>query len=51
LDKEIVLKTLKDKTGKYGRYLGIVYLYENGDYVNINDWLIENGHAKKYRYI
>ena len=49
--KDILIRTIKDKTGKYGRYLGIIYFYENGDYLNINDWLVENGYAKKYRYI
>jgi micrococcal nuclease len=46
LDKNILLKTIKDKKGKYGRYLGILF-YEN---VNINDWLIENGHAVEMIY-
>lgn len=27
LNKEIYLQTAKDKTGKYGRYLGTVYVY------------------------
>ena len=42
----VMLKTLKDKKGKYGRYLGILYL----DGENINDWLIENGLAVKAEY-
>ena len=46
LDKEIYLKTIKDKKGKYGRYLGIVYLGEE----NINNWLIENNLAVKADY-
>ena len=46
LEKNIQLKTIKDKKGKYGRYLGIVYL--EGE--NINDWLIENNFAKKMEY-
>ena len=40
-DKKIYLKTIKDKKGKYGRYLGIIYLGDE----NINDWLVENGYA------
>ena len=43
LDKDIILETIKDKKGKYGRFLGIVH-YDN---ININDWLVENGLAKK----
>ena len=44
LDKDIILETIKDKTGKYGRLLGIVWL----DYVNINDKLVEENMAVKY---
>lgn len=45
LNKKILLKTIKDKKGKYGRYLGIIYY----DGVNINDWLVENRYAiEKY---
>ena len=46
LDKDIILETIKDKKGKYGRFLGIVH-YNN---ININDWLVENGLAKKANY-
>ena len=46
LDKEILLKTKKDKKGKYGRYLGVIYLGDE----NINDWLVESGLAKKAEY-
>ena len=46
LDKDIIIKTVKDKKGKYGRYLGIVY-YENK---NINDWLVENKYADRVNY-
>ena len=47
LDKTIVLKTIKDATEKYGRYLGII-LTDEGQ--NINDWLIENGYAEAREY-
>ena len=46
LGKEIYLKTIKDKKGKYGRYLGIVYI----DNENVNDWLIKNELAIKAEY-
>ena len=42
LGKEVIIKTMKDKTGKYGRYLGIVYL----DDININDELVANNLAE-----
>lgn len=46
LNKEIRLKTIKDKKGKYGRYIATVYL----DTENINDWLIETNLAVKAEY-
>lgn len=46
LGKEIRLKTIKDKKGKYGRYIATVYL----DSENINDWLVENNLAVKAEY-
>lgn len=45
LGKEIMVRTYKDGKGKYGRYLADVIL-SNG--VNLNNWLLENGHAEKY---
>lgn len=44
LGKKVKLKTIKDKTGKYGRYLATIF-YENK---NINKHLIEIGYAKEY---
>ena len=44
LHKRIVLKTIKDKEGKYGRLLGVIYY---GD-TNINDLLIKEGCAVEY---
>ena len=44
--KNVHLETIKDKKGKYGRYLGIIHL--NGE--NINDWLIENKLGVKADY-
>ena len=46
LNKNIVIETIKDKKGKYGRYLGIIY-YEGE---NINDWLVKNNLAKIANY-
>jgi len=44
LGKEVEISTRKDKQGKYGRYLATIIL----DEVNINKWLVDNGHAKVY---
>ena len=46
LGKTIVLNTIKDKKGKYGRYLGIIYLNDE----NINDWLVANNLAVEVDY-
>lgn len=47
LGKEITLQTIRDKTGKYGRYLGVL-IKEDG--TNINDWLVSEGLAEKRDY-
>ena len=58
LDKEIFIKTKKDKTGKYGRYIATIFLPysiitetegEDG-LTNINEWLIENNYAVYRKY-
>lgn len=60
LDQDIILQTEKDKTGKYGRYIGYILL-ENfmpdllteecahpDGYLNLNEWLLHNNYAKAY---
>jgi micrococcal nuclease len=44
LEQEITIRTLKDKKGKYGRWLAVVIHNE----ININEWLLNEGHAKEY---
>ena len=42
----IYVETLKDSTGKYGRYLGVLWgVDRDGSLVNINDKMISDGHA------
>jgi len=43
LGKEVVLQTIKDRTGKYGRIIGTIY--SGGR--NINEMLIEEGLAER----
>ena len=43
-NKWVIIKTQKDKKGKYGRWLGEVWI----DKVCMNDWLLSEGHAKLY---
>ena len=40
------VKTIKDKKGKYGRYLGIIYLGDE----NINDWIVVNNYGITAEY-
>jgi len=42
--KWIVIKTKQDKKGKYGRWLGEIWL----DDVCVNDWLLTEKYAEKY---
>ena len=46
LGKDIIIKTIKDRTGKYGRYLAII-IYKGK---NINDLLVDKGFAVKHDY-
>ncbi len=51
LNKEILLETIKDKKVKYGRYLGeIFYKQENGEWLNINNHLVNKGLAEYKEY-
>ena len=45
LDKEVTIRSYKDKQGKYGRYLANIIL---DDGLELNQWLVDNGHAKPY---
>tara|TARA_Y100001938_G_C7997808_1_gene383045 strand:- start:535 stop:861 length:327 start_codon:yes stop_codon:yes gene_type:complete len=44
-NKWIRIKTQKDKKGKYGRWLGELWL----DDECVNDWLLKEGYAKEYK--
>tara|TARA_R110002072_G_scaffold12987_2_gene55149 strand:+ start:14960 stop:15286 length:327 start_codon:yes stop_codon:yes gene_type:complete len=44
LDKDVQIRSFKDKQGKYGRYLANIML---GD-LDVNEWLVTNGHAERY---
>ena len=46
LGKEITIKTFKDSTEKYGRYIAEIYLEKE----NINEWLITEGLAQRKKY-
>ena len=44
LDKEVTICTIKDRTGKYGRYLARIYIGN----INVNAWMIMKGYAEAY---
>jgi micrococcal nuclease len=49
--KEIILQTIKDTKGKYGRYLGELWLEEpKGNFMNINDLIVKEGFAEYHKY-
>ena len=51
LNKEILLETVRDKKGKYGRYLGeVFYKQENGEWLNMNNDLVNKGFAEFKEY-
>ena len=45
LGKQIILRTEKDKRGKYGRWLGEIWIEEEC----VNDWLLKEGLAEEYK--
>lgn len=49
LDREVFIRTYKDKTGKYGRWLAEVYP-RNNHTKSYNEMLVENGHAVEANY-
>jgi micrococcal nuclease len=49
--KEIYVETIKDQREKYGRYLAEVWLQnEDGSWLNVNDLLVQMGHARYAEY-
>jgi micrococcal nuclease len=46
LQKDVVLKTQRDRTEKYGRWLGEIFL--PGEDISINQLLLNEGLAKPY---
>jgi len=43
--KEIYLETMKDTKGKFGRYLGKIWIERGGEWININDLMVQEGFA------
>lgn len=51
IGREVWISSLKDKRGKYGRYLADIWLQDaSREYININDALVTAGHAQYASY-
>ncbi len=48
--REIIIETVKDRRGKYGRYLAEIWIEHNGVWSNVNDALVTAGHAVYQEY-
>lgn len=48
LGKEVVIKTHKDKKGKYGRWLAEILFELNGEETDLSTYLLLKGLASKY---
>jgi micrococcal nuclease len=46
LDKEVIIRTNKDKKGKYGRW--ICEIFVGGE--NVNEWMVSEGYAQFKTY-
>lgn len=44
--KQVTVRTEKDRTEKYGRYLATIFV--GGDTMSVNDKMIRDGHARTY---
>lgn len=50
-NKEVVIETITDKKGKYGRYLAEIWLKNKNDtFTNINDLIVNEGFAVYKEY-
>jgi len=54
VDSIIVIRTDKDKQGKYGRYIAYVFYHDSGgdepNHLCLNETLLAAGHAEKVDY-
>jgi micrococcal nuclease len=48
--REIIIETVKDRRGKYGRYLAEIWIDQDGIWSNVNDALVAAGHAVYQEY-
>jgi len=46
--REFQIITKKDKRGKYGRMLGIIWMMSGGNFINVNDEMVQRGFAEPW---
>jgi len=46
LGKKVIIKTIKDRQEKYGRYLAVIYVLQKDSLINVNEWMVNNGFAE-----
>lgn len=44
----LIVRSIKDKTDKYGRYLGIISINDPSIVETVNAMMLRDGHAKEY---
>ena len=49
-NQDIIIRTVKDAKGKYGRWIGTILLTEGDEQININDEMIKTGMATYVEY-
>lgn len=50
LYKSIEVHSIRDKTGKYGRWLANIHIEKNGELMNVNEWLVKRELAEPRDY-
>ena len=48
--QKVIIETVKDRRGKYGRYLAEIWIEKQGVWINVNDALVTAGHAIYQEY-
>jgi len=50
LDKDVVVQTIKDTKGKYGRYIAEIWMNDGEEWINVNDLLVTELLAEYVEY-
>lgn len=50
MGKDVIIKTIKDRKEKYGRYLATIYVQSGETMINVNEWMVNNGFAEYKEY-